>query len=118
MFVKLAILLDWMRIFIPLGQRNKLYWMFQSLIWGNVIFYVSGTFLEIFRCSPRQKIWDPLFEGGICPINIAANNFSSTLINLASDIAILLLPQWIIWRLHMSKAKRIGLSLLFVIGIL
>ncbi|KAG8157419.1 hypothetical protein KVR01_012803 [Diaporthe batatas] len=117
LFVKLAILLDWLRIFVPLGQKNKMYWMFHALIWGNIIYYVSGTFLEIFRCWPRQKIWDPLFEGGSCPIDIAANNFASALINLASDIAILLLPQWIIWKLHVSKSKRIGISLLFVIGI-
>lgn len=118
LFVKLAILLDWLRMFVPLGQKTKMYWVFQFLIWGNVIYYVSGTFLEIFRCWPRQKIWDPLFEGGSCPIDIAANNFASTLINLASDIAILMLPQWIIWKLHVSKAKRVGISLLFVIGIL
>lgn len=118
MFVKLAILLDWLRMFVPLGQKNKLYWFFQGLIWSNVVFYVSGTFLEIFRCWPRQKIWDPLYVGGSCPIDIAANNFASTLVNLASDIAILLLPQWIIWNLHMTRAKRIGISLLFVIGIL
>lgn len=118
MFVKLAILLDWLRIFVPRGQKNRLYWTLQVLIWSNVIYYVSGSFLEIFRCWPRQKIWDPLFEGGSCPIDIAANNFASTLINLASDIAILLLPQWVIWKLQISKAKRMGISLLFVIGIL
>lgn len=118
MFVKLAILIDWLRIFVPRGQRNVMFWSIHILIWCNVIYYVSGTLLEIFRCSPRQKIWDPLFEGGSCPIDIAANNFASTLINLASDLAILILPQWVIWRLNTTRSKKLGVSLLFVIGIL
>lgn len=118
MFVKLAILKDWLRIFVPAGQRNAMYWSIHILIWSNIIYYVSGTFLEIFRCWPLEKIWNPLYQGGHCPIDIAANNFASTLINLASDLAIFLLPQWVIWRLHTSLRKRMGVSVLFAIGIL
>lgn len=99
MFVKFAILLDWLRLFVPSGQKNKMYWTFHGLIWANIIYYVSGILIEMFRCWPRRKIWDPFFEGGSCSIDIAANNivnFASSLINLASDIAFLLLPQWTI----------------------
>ncbi|KAI0393942.1 hypothetical protein F5Y17DRAFT_430351 [Xylariaceae sp. FL0594] len=117
MFLKIAILLDWLRIFAPMGQRNAIFWTVHILIWCNVIYYVSGTFLEIFRCTPRQKIWDPLYEGGICPIDINANNFASAILNLASDLAILAVPQFVIWRLQLSTAKKIGISLLFIIGI-
>ncbi|KAI1446643.1 hypothetical protein F5Y02DRAFT_68995 [Annulohypoxylon stygium] len=117
MFLKIAILYDWLRIFLPTRQRNAMFWSLHILIWGNAIYYISGTFLEIFRCTPRQKIWDPLFVGGSCPIDIAANNFVSALINLVSDLAILAVPQWVIWRLQMSMARKIGVSLLFVIGI-
>ncbi|ESZ94754.1 hypothetical protein SBOR_4866 [Sclerotinia borealis F-4128] len=108
MFVKLAILMDWLRIFVPMRQRNAMFWAIHVLIWCNVVYYVSGTFLEIFRCWPTRKIWDPFFEGGSCPINIEANNFASTLINLVSDLGILILPQWIIWRLNTTRARRLG----------
>lgn len=118
MFVKLAILVDWLHIFIPTGQRNVMFWSIHILIWCNIIYYVSGTLLEIFRCWPLEKIWNPLIEGGTCPIDIAANNFASVLINLVSDLAILILPQWVIWRLHTSFKKRMGVSLMFAIGIL
>ncbi|KAI0407870.1 hypothetical protein F4802DRAFT_551537 [Xylaria palmicola] len=117
LFLKLAILVDWLHIFVPTKERNFVFWSIHVLIWSNVIYYVSGTFLEIFRCWPRQKIWDPLFEGGVCPINIDANNFASTIINLVSDLAILAVPQFVIWKLNMSRAKKAGVSLLFVIGI-
>lgn len=117
MCIKVAILINWLRIFVPAGQRNATFWVLHSLIWANILFYVIGTLTEIFRCWPRQKIWDPWFEGGSCPINIEGQNISSSVFNLVSDTAILAMPQWIIWKLQMSRSRKWGLSLLFVIGI-
>lgn len=39
-------------------------------------------------------------------------------INVVLDLVILVIPQRIIWRLKMKKAKKIGVSLIFLIGIL
>ncbi|KAI1734395.1 hypothetical protein F4680DRAFT_438625 [Xylaria scruposa] len=117
MCLKVAILIDWLRIFVPHGRLNAMFWTLHVLIWSNVIFYLAGNFAEIFRCTPREKIWNVFYEGGSCPVNIAAQNFSSGLLNLISDVVILGLPQWIIWRLNMSKTRKFGISLLFVIGI-
>ncbi|KAH9903658.1 hypothetical protein F4778DRAFT_93335 [Xylariomycetidae sp. FL2044] len=117
MFLKLAILYDWLRIFVPTGQRSAIFWTIHILIWCNIVFYVSGTFFELFQCTPAQKIWDPLFEGGSCSIDINANNFASSLINLVSDIAVIAVPQWVIWNLKMPRWKRIAVSVLFVIGV-
>ncbi|CAJ2510099.1 Uu.00g059990.m01.CDS01 [Anthostomella pinea] len=99
LFLKVAILVDWLRIFVPMSQRNAIFWIIHALIWSN-------------------KIWDPFFEGGVCHIDDNnSGSFASAILNLASDIGILALPQWVIWNLHMTTAKRIGVSLLFVIGI-
>ncbi|KAI0444954.1 hypothetical protein F4803DRAFT_509652 [Xylaria telfairii] len=117
LFLKLAILMDWLRIFLLPGQRNVMFWSIHALMWSNAVYYISGTFLEIFRCSPRQKIWDPLFVGGTCPINIDANNFVSTIINLVSDLAILAIPQFVVWKLNMTRGKKLGISFIFGIGI-
>lgn len=120
MLIKVAILLTWVRIFVPAGQRNATFWILHSLIWATVIFYAIGFFSETFRCWPRQKIWDPWYEGGTCPINDAVHNVLNifcTVYNLVSDSAILAMPQWIIWKLQMSRDRKWGLSLLFVIGI-
>jgi hypothetical protein len=59
-----------------------------------------------------------MFEGGSCPVDIGANNFVSGIINVVSDFAILILPQWVIWNLHTTRKKRTEASLLFVIGLL
>jgi hypothetical protein len=118
MCLKVTILCDWLRLFVANFQRNIIYWLTHIMIWLNIIFYVIGSFLEIFRCTPRQKIWEPLYQGGSCPIDIEAANLPSGIMNLISDIIILALPQWVIWHLHMPRGRKVGLSLLFAIGIL
>lgn len=117
MLIKIAILHTWLRIFVATGQRDAIFWILHSLIWANIIFYVIGVFTTTFRCWPRQKIWDPWYEGGTCAINSAIQNISCSVFNLFSDTAILAMPQWIIWKLRMSRDRKWGLSLLFVIGI-
>lgn len=118
MLLKAAILLDWLRIFIPRGQRNAMFWMFHGLIWSNVVFYVVGLFFWVFQCTSRGKIWNPLNEDGSCSINMRAYVLSSGIINLISDIILFVLPQKIIWTLHLSKHNKVGISLLFAVGIL
>ena len=118
MLLKAAILLDWVRIFVVRHQRNVMFWICHGLIWSNVLFYGIGTIVEIFQCTPREKIWNPLFEGGSCPIHMPAHMLASGIINLVSDITILVLPQKIIWKLRISTNKKVGVSLLFAIGIL
>ncbi|OAG01211.1 uncharacterized protein CC84DRAFT_1101722, partial [Paraphaeosphaeria sporulosa] len=112
MCLKIAILLDWLRLFVQQGQR-WMFWTLHALIWANIIYYGSGTLIEVWRCHPHEKIWNPLFEGGSYPINIGANNFVSGIVNILSDFAILLLPQRRTWKLHISRPKRLGVSLLF-----
>ncbi|KAH8722888.1 hypothetical protein GQ44DRAFT_774666 [Phaeosphaeriaceae sp. PMI808] len=117
MCIKVAILTNWLRIFVPKGQHNFTFWMLHLMIWGNILYYVITTLTEVFRCWPREKIWDPFYEGGSCRVDVEAQNFATSVINFVSDTAILALPQWMIWKLNLSKKRRWGLSLLFVIGL-
>ena len=118
MCLKVTILCDWLRLFVANFQRNSIFWLTHAMIWLNVLFYTIGSLIEIFRCTPREKIWNPLFQGGKCPIDIHAANLPSGIVNLISDIIILALPQWVIWNLNMPRRKKMGLSLLFTIGLL
>ena len=117
MCIKVAILMEWLRIFVPAGQRNATFWISHTLIWVNVLFYIIVTFTEIFRCWPREAIWNPFFEGGSCPIDVNAQNIVVSVLNFISDLAILAMPQWVIWKLQISRSRKWGLSFLFFIGI-
>ncbi|GAW19407.1 hypothetical protein ANO14919_088940 [Xylariales sp. No.14919] len=111
-FLKIAILLDWMHTFVPTGTRNALFWILHGLIWSNAVFYFIGTFIEGFQCPP-EEVGTPK-----CNIDVAKYNLASGVINVVSDLTILIAPHWVIWRLNLSRARKIGVSVLFVIGAL
>jgi hypothetical protein len=98
MCIKVAILANWLRIFVPTGTRNAFYWTLHVLIWTNVLYYTITTFTEVFRCWPREKIWNPWFEGGTCSVDVLGQNLATSVLN-------------------MSRDQKVGLSLLFVVGL-
>ena len=116
LFVKASILTEWIHLFVPRGTRDAFFWTCQAVLVCNTIYYVVIVVTTNMACSPRAKIWDDAIPG-TCRDKKAPLVISSG-INILSDLAILALPQRIIWRLHLSKEKRIGVSLVFTFGIL
>lgn len=49
--------------------------------------------------------------------NVVANEISSAAINMAMDVAIVLLPLPQIWALQLPSRKKINLSLMFSFGV-
>ncbi|KAI6089741.1 hypothetical protein F4821DRAFT_230826 [Hypoxylon rubiginosum] len=114
MSLKVACLVEWARIFAPQGGRFKL--ICYIVVWINVLFYTSTIFASIFACRPISAKWDKLIPGSC--INTMALDTISSIFNIVSDFAILLLPQKIIWRLQMTRKRKIGVSLVFAVGLL
>lgn len=114
--IKLAILLQYLRIFVPLKTHNAFFWTCHGLIWLNCMYYLVCAFLNIFACLPINKFWKPWIEGHC--LDFRAVNVSAAVINTASDFSILILPQHAIWSLQMSLRKKIGISILFLTGVL
>lgn len=111
-FLKIAILLDWLHTFVPTGTRNKLFWILVTLIGANAVFYFIGTFIEAFQC-PTEDIGTSR-----CNIDVAKYNVASGIINVVSDLTILVAPHLVIWKLNMSRTRKMGVSILFLIGFL
>lgn len=61
--------------------------------------------------------WDPLIPGGSSPLNRKTLDYYCLGVNLVVDLATFLIPQPIIWRLKLTRARRIGLSLIFSLGL-
>ncbi|RYP10038.1 hypothetical protein DL765_008237 [Monosporascus sp. GIB2] len=112
-----AILLEWLRIFNPTRSRNGFFWSSQIVLWTNILFYSASAIAINLACIPRQMIWDKTMVGGHC---INENNLylAGTIVNLVSDVTILILPQKIIWGLNLSLKRKIGLSFVFAIGLI
>lgn len=115
MLIKVVILLEWLHIFAPV-TRNYFFWFGHGLLWLNVLFYVAAILAVNFSCTPREKYWNRAMPG-TC-IETRPLEITSALINLIVDVGIFLLPQRVIWTLHMPTRRRLGVSAIFSLGIL
>lgn len=115
MLLKVGILLQWVQFFVPAGFRDMFWWICHITICINVLFYTICTFIEIFGCSPRRRLWTPWVEGKC--LDMPRVIIASSFVNFFSDIVILFLPQLVIWKLHMSPTKKVGAGALFAAGI-
>ncbi|KAK4218896.1 hypothetical protein QBC37DRAFT_478619 [Rhypophila decipiens] len=116
-FGKTAILLEWVRIFVPAGTRPLFWWLAHALIAINIISGTIIAFFTIFDCSPVDKFWKGWIDGSCfyyLPIDLV-----SVSLNLAVDILAMIIPQKIIWGMVLlGRAKKVGLSIVFGLGIL
>ncbi|KAG9231664.1 hypothetical protein BJ875DRAFT_516487 [Amylocarpus encephaloides] len=116
--VKIAILLEWLRIFSPNGTRGLVFWTSHFLIWANVFFYLSVLIANNISCTPYEYIWNKLIAGSCARVDTTDTNLSASVFNFISDLLVLLIPQHVIWKLHMSTKKKVGVSVIFMIGVL
>lgn len=116
-FIKLAILLQCLRVFVPMNLRNATFWICHGLIWLNFLFYSSIVFVAIFPCRPLHKFWNPWINGH-CFHHLATFTTVTAAVNTASHFSILVLLQYVIWNLQMSLKKKLRISTIFLIGIL
>lgn len=77
-----------------------------------------GQILEAFlTCRPFAKTWDPVLQG-TCAL-FKTGFLADGIINIVTDLAIVLLPMRVVWRLqHVSKQRKIALTAMFALGIL
>lgn len=115
--IKLAILLQYLRIFVPIRNNSLMFWASHILIWTNLITYLLCSFLEIFACSPMDKVWNIFVTDGHC-IHLPAINIATAAFNFLSDCLVLILPHKVIWELQLSFKRKLGISTIFLTGLL
>lgn len=69
--------------------------------------------ISLTLCRPFKFNWDRTLPGGSC-YNEAAFYAWGSLPNILTDIAILIIPLPVIWKLQTSKNMKIGLILTFL----
>ena len=109
----LSILLQYKRVFMPGRLNNKLlHYSIHTLMWAVVLYGVVATVLTIVTCIPVAKTWDPFVDGrclsGAIVVSVAVYAFRILL-----EICILLVPIPTIWKLQMSRKRRIAVNMLF-----
>ncbi|CAH0054246.1 unnamed protein product [Clonostachys solani] len=117
-FLKIAILIEWINIFVPGGfdRRSVFFWGCSFMIFVQAAALVGIVLALNLQCKPHRAIWDIRVQGDCYAISKI--QISSGIIFLISDIIILLLPQHIIWKLKLKTSKKIGVSIVFGLGLL
>ncbi|RAL05081.1 putative integral membrane protein PTH11-like [Aspergillus ibericus CBS 121593] len=108
---KLSVLALYYRIFItPKFRLVVICTVVWVILWLMTMEIVLGL-----ECRPIQKFWNSSVEGKC--FNLVAFSYFTNIANLVTDIWIFLLPLPVILRLQITKNKKIGLSLLFSVGL-
>ena len=92
------------------------YYTIQALIWINSLFYTAVIFALIFACSPRDKTWDTTIPGHC--INQNAIFIALCVVNVVTNILCLAIPLNCLRKLQMPLRRKLGISLVFMTGIL
>ncbi|KAI1465637.1 uncharacterized protein F4812DRAFT_104979 [Daldinia caldariorum] len=114
--IKIAILLEWIHIFVAPGSRGLVYWAAHVTIWINVGFYLSVFVTNEIACTPYEYSWNKLIDGSCERADTHYTNLASCVFNVISDIVILLIPLRVIWGLNMPQKRKVGISVIFSIG--
>ncbi|KAL3481107.1 hypothetical protein BJX99DRAFT_195375 [Aspergillus californicus] len=115
--LKSAILLDWCRIFVPVNRtKNAFWWGCMAIITLQSVWGVLCILLLNLQCRPHEAIWK-FYLPAKC-YSLPDVMLTSASVQVASDIFMFFLPQRIIWRLQMNWQKKLGVSVIFSVGIL
>lgn len=113
---KCSILFQLSRLFCPGQSRDSIFWSIHSLLFINTAYHTAALFTFVFQCTPREKTWKMLMPGQC--IDVAAATIVSGAVNLFLDLAILITPIVIVFRLQLPMRQKLGISAIFGVGIL
>lgn len=109
-FTKLSILLLYFRLFSP--TKTTRMWIYVGIV-TTLLNHVVGTIIAITVCLPSDPVGYSQCADRLNPLDVAIS-----VINILSDFYILILPLFVISRLHMQKAKKLGVGAVFLTGFL
>lgn len=111
-FAKLSALTTLTRIFTT--HERFLRWGFYFLAIYVILVWVASMLMVSLQCQPFSSNWGYPVQ---CVYPPAASLAMNTLI-ATTDLFLIILPQPSIWRLKLGVGRRLGLSLIFTIGLL
>jgi hypothetical protein len=109
-FPKLAIILLYLKIFVDKWIR-RFTWMVGVAILLNGI---SGLIVVFTICQPFNFKWNKAINGHCADI-MASYRYVSVP-NIITDVGVLLLPISTLYKLHISKLRKVGIFITFLTG--
>lgn len=116
--VKVSILHEWTCIFVPNGSRTFFTWACYAASLAFCLLSLVIFVMDLVNCTPFEGNWDPFAAGRKCRFAIPQFGLASSTANLVLDLIPVVLAQRAIWGLKMSFGKKMGVSIVFFIGIM
>lgn len=110
-FTKTSIVLQYMRISIDKSVR-KACWVMLGILVGLCVGALFGA--NIFACTPVAKFWDDRIPGKC--INKTAMYFAIAAISVVTDVALVILPVFIIRKLQLRRREKYVLAIILGLG--
>lgn len=82
----------------------------------QTLWCVAVILESLLLCQPLAINWDPTVPGH-CG-NTTAAYLAAHCVNLVLDIAVAIAPIPVLWQLQMKLEKKIGISLMFALGLM
>jgi hypothetical protein len=111
-------LLEWVNIFVPRGQNNYFSWVSYATCGAITVLSTILFVMSLANCTPFEFNWNPLLPGGWCRFDVPRFALASAIANSILDLIPLILAQKVIWGLRLSRNKKLGVSFMFLVGIL
>lgn len=112
-FIKMSILFLYIRIF----PKTKYHFYFIATMVFVTIAIIILLPMVIWQCVPIDAIWDLNRNNARC-LSVPNVAYANAAINIATEVAILVLPIPLLRRLRVSISKKIALYALFSAGVL
>lgn len=99
-------------------RMSQLRWLrITSVTLGLVIvaYSLALIFALVFACTPIRAAWDVTITNAHC-INRPAVYVVLAVLNIATDVILLILPIPLVWKLQMPIVQKIGVVIVFIIG--
>lgn len=115
--IKFSILLFYRRVFInQTTSKNFIVAWYVITVWC-FLWGISTFFAAAFQCTPVSYGWTQ-FTGktkGKC-LDFTALLLSTAIINICTDVAVLVLPMPLVWNLKIEKSQKFAVSGIFLLG--
>jgi hypothetical protein len=99
-------------------RMSQLRWLrIISVFIGAIIvaYSLALIFALVFACTPIKAAWDVTIPASRC-INRPAVYVLLAVLNIATDVMLLIIPIPMVWKLQMPLVQKIGVVIVFIIG--
>ena len=109
--VKVSILIFYLRAIGTTALTRRLIYFLMAFV---VAYGIARVFATLFECRPVSYFWDRT-RRGTC-VDYHALLTSVTVINMITDVAILVFPMPIVWKLRIPRKQKVSICLVFCVG--